>query len=162
MKEEFGPVPGYEGLYEVSNHGRIKSIRKNRLIRPFVNSGYSLIALSVNGKRKNYSVHRLVALVFIPNPNNYPCVNHIDSNRGKNNVENLEWCTNLMNSHHAVKQGRHHHGSTHTFAKLDDEKVREIKTLLDTHSQGEIARMFNVAQTTIFSIKKGMTWKHVE
>ena len=91
-------IEGYAGLYEVSNCGNIRSLKFGRKLNPVVNSsGYKLISLSKEGKRKSFSVHRLVAEAFIPNYNNYPCINHKDENKTNNQVSNLEWCTQKYN-----------------------------------------------------------------
>lgn len=91
-------IEGYAGLYEVSNWGNIRSLKFGRKLNPAVNSsGYKLISLSKEGKSKSFSVHRLVAEAFIPNSNNYPCINHKDENKTNNHVGNLEWCTQKYN-----------------------------------------------------------------
>lgn len=98
--EKWKDIPHYEGLYQVSNLGRIWSIRKQRVIKPFMkNSGYYSICLTdSNGKHKEERVHRLVALAFIPNPNKYPVINHKNEIKTDNRVENLEWCTPQYNT----------------------------------------------------------------
>jgi len=97
-------VSGYEGLYEVSNLGRVKSKRK---IISSVDDGkgYPRLHLSKDGKAKSFRVHRLVAEAFIPNPDCFPIVNHKDGNKENNTVENLEWCTQLENVEHAYING---------------------------------------------------------
>lgn len=104
VKEIWRPVPGYEGIYEVSSLGRIKSLarktnnqtgKKDLIMSPgWIGNkkGYLFVWLCKDGKRTRYSVHRLVATVFIPNPLNLPFVNHKDCNPQNNRVENLEWC----------------------------------------------------------------------
>lgn len=99
-------IKGYEGLYQVSNFGRIKSFVRNvsnpRIMKTYINrKGY--IKCYIGGKSK--SIHRLVADAFIPNHKNKPQVNHIDGNKQNNNVENLEWATNSENQKHAIKCG---------------------------------------------------------
>ena len=105
-KEIWRPVIGYEGLYEVSNYGRVKSLNyrgtgKEGLMNGKIDkNGYKMVILHKNGKRKSFLVHRLVAIAFIPNPNNLPEVNHIIDDfehRSDNRVENLEWCTREYN-----------------------------------------------------------------
>lgn len=101
--EEWKPVVGFDGLYQVSNLGRVKSLNYNktgeeRLMTPSVYSnGYLRVKLAKNKVRKLYLVHRLVAMAFIPNPYNLPCINHKDENPSNNCVENLEWCTQQYN-----------------------------------------------------------------
>jgi hypothetical protein len=112
MKKEFWKdIKGYEGLYQISNYGRIRSLKfrnnvceKYRVIvmKPNLRNGYLVINLRKNMKRKSFQVHRLVAQAFIENPFNYPIVNHIDYNRQNNNAENLEWCTQKQNVNHST------------------------------------------------------------
>lgn len=107
MKEEWKEVPGYEGLYQVSNFGNVKAcakidgkgiVRKERLLKPFTTpGGYYRIFLMKNEKRKGFLVHRLVAMAFIPNPDNLPFINHKDECGLNNCVDNLEWCDRLYN-----------------------------------------------------------------
>ena len=99
--EIWKPVVGYEGLYEISNMGRVKSIKFNKekiLSLQKDKYGYLRSGLRKMGKLKNCFVHRLVAEAFIPNPNNLPIVNHKDENKQNNCVENLEWCTVKYNN----------------------------------------------------------------
>lgn len=124
-------------------------------------SGYA----SVSIRNKTYLVHRLVAMAWIPNPEGKPQVNHIDGVRNNNSVENLEWVTNLENREHASKNLDRVNlkGSQISTAKLDENKVREIKKLITEKSttQKDIAKKFGVAESTISWIKKGGTWSHV-
>ena len=103
INEKWKPVVGYEGLYEVSNLGRVKSIKFNKekiLSLQKDKYGYLRSGFRKMGKFKNYFVHRLVAEAFIPNPNNYPIVNHKDENPSNNCAENLEWCTVKYNTNY--------------------------------------------------------------
>lgn len=96
MGEFWKPIYGYEGLYEVSNFGRVKSVKfkKSRLKTLYKNEkGYLYTYLYKNGVREKLRIHRLVALAFIPNPENKPTVNHIDEDKSNNKVSNLEWAT---------------------------------------------------------------------
>lgn len=105
------PVKGYDGIYEVSDTGLVRSCERvvydsyhktsklygGKLLNPTLNEkGYLQVTLN-NKTQKTYGIHRLVAGAFISNPNNYPVVNHIDENKQNNNVENLEWCTQKQN-----------------------------------------------------------------
>lgn len=108
--EVWKDIPDYEGIYQVSNKGRIKSLarivgnckRKDKIIIPKDNgTGYYKVNLYKNGKHKNHYVHKLVASVFINNESNKPCINHKDYNRKNNNVENLEWVTYKENNNYS-------------------------------------------------------------
>lgn len=103
MNEEWRDIKGYEGLYQVSNKGNVRHIKFNRLLKPSKSGKYITAILSKNGKQIGKSVHRLVAETFIPNPNNYPCVNHKDENPHNNSIENLEWCTHSYNINYGTR-----------------------------------------------------------
>lgn len=106
MKQiEWKPVVGYEGLYEVSNHGQVKNVKTQKVLSPRNSTRYPLVALFDKGKRKDFKVHRLVAKSFLPNPENKPQVNHKDGNKSNNHLLNLEWCTNSENQKHAYQTG---------------------------------------------------------
>ena len=106
MKETWKPIKNYEGLYEVSNKGQVRSLNYKRtgeikILKLRVDKyGYLQVHLSKNGKHYAKSIHRLVAQTFIPNPNNYSQVNHKDEKRDNNNVENLEWCNCKYNNNY--------------------------------------------------------------
>ncbi len=105
--EQWKDIVGYEDYYQISNLGRIKSKYYNRIRGYILNQGgYCVAQLCVKGKRKGIALHRLVAIHFIPNPNNLEQVNHIDFNKENNNVNNLEWCTALQNTLHKKNAGR--------------------------------------------------------
>lgn len=112
MKEVWKDIKGYEGLYQVSNLGRIKSLPRKRTIKTerilspkFNKGGYLEVALCKNSKYKMCRVHRLVASAFIQNPENKREVNHIDGNKLNNKADNLEWVTPSENIRHAFKTG---------------------------------------------------------
>lgn len=124
MKEEiWKDVVGYEGIYQVSNLGRIKSLKRKGKIKntQLDKDGYEHLSLWHNSKAKRMSVHRIVAQAFIPNPENKPVVNHIDGNKTNNIVNNLEWCTRSENDIHAYKLGLRKVNKTGTgkFSKLN-------------------------------------------
>ena len=105
--EEWRAVPGYEGLYEVSNMGNVRNVRRNTLLRlPKTNNGYIRISLCKNGIKTGLTVHRLVAETFIPNPDNLPEVNHKDEDKTNNRVENLEWCDHKYNMNYGSRNIR--------------------------------------------------------
>lgn len=104
MIEEWRNVPGYEGLYEVSNLGRVKNIKTERILKPGKNNlGYLQVALYKNGLQKTVKVHRLVALAFLSNPQNLHEINHKDEDKTNNTVENLEWCTHEYNMNYGTR-----------------------------------------------------------
>lgn len=108
MKEIWKDIKDYEGLYEVSNLGNVKSLRTNKILKPNKGSnGYLLVHLYNNGIRsKHILIHRLVAETFIPNPNNYQQVNHKDENIINNSIDNLEWCDSKYNANYGTRNKR--------------------------------------------------------
>jgi hypothetical protein len=157
MTEEWKDIEGYENLYQVSNLGRVKSLeryeesnsfigvrrRGERILKPIIKpSGYLQVALSKNSKAKTFTVHRLVAQAFIPNPENKPCIDHVNTNPSDNRLENLRWCTHKENSNNPLtvqkwcgnprmktwlgKLGKEHHSSKPIIQfTLDGELVRK-------------------------------------
>ena len=165
MEEIWKDVKGYEGLYQVSSLGKIKSLYNKQNMKPYIHNGYSRITLHKNGQCKMNMVHRLVAQAFIDNPLNKPCVNHIDFNRSNNNVENLEWCTYSENQNHSFKNNRRNNvkyaiGESHGISKLKNDDVMNIRYLLKSTNKSyrEIGGIFNVSATSIYKINKGLTW----
>ena len=119
MKEIWIDIKNFEGIYQVSNLGRVRSLarwikckdgktiyRKGRILKPQPASGYRQVILSVNGEKKWFSVHRLVAETFIPNPDNLPEVNHKNEDKYDNRVENLEWCSHSYNMNYGTLKER--------------------------------------------------------
>ena len=107
MMEEWKAIPGYEGLYEVSNMGNVRNVRRNTLLRlSKTNNRYIRVSLCKNGIKTGLTVHRLVAEAFIPNPDNLPEVNHKDEDKTNNRVENLEWCDHKYNMNYGTRNIR--------------------------------------------------------
>lgn len=107
-REIWKDCKGYEGKYQVSNQGRVWSVKSQKYLKPWLNSnGYWAVQLMApNGKRKDELVHRLVALAFIENPNNLPQVNHKDENKQNCNADNLEWCDAKYNLNYGTRSLR--------------------------------------------------------
>ena len=115
MQEIWKDIPGYEGLYMISNLSHVYSFKLNRLLIQYKDeNGYKDVWLTKDGKGKHYSVHRLVAMTFIPNPDNLPQVNHKDENPSNNCVLNLEWCTAKYNCNY----GNHNKNVSKSLKKL--------------------------------------------
>ena len=155
--EEWRDVPEYEGLYQVSSKGRVKQIGQlytdgrrgvasgeGRIINPQISrTGYYFHQLSCSGKRKTVYVHRMVAMAFIPNPNNLPAVNHKDEDKSNNCVENLEWCTFKYNNNYGCKW----------LLRKHPERDAEIKAMKSYgYSVREIAAKYHLAQSTVRGI----------
>lgn len=109
-KQIWRDIPGYEGLYQVSNTGKVRSLnyrrsKKTKILKQHTNKyGYKLIGLNKMGKRTGYAVHRLVAICFISNPNNLTEVNHKDENKTNNTVWNLQWCDRTYNNNYGTRK----------------------------------------------------------
>lgn len=115
MKEIWKDIAGYEGLYQISSFGNVKSFRasakfgkpKELILKPYIiNSGYAVVTLYTENIKHKFQVHRLVAESFLPNPQNLPCVNHKDENKLNNRVENLEWCSYQYNNNYGTAKVR--------------------------------------------------------
>ena len=149
-------------IYYVSNTGRVKN-KYNKILHAVVgSSGYEEICLCVNYKRYYKRVHRLVAQAFLPNPNNYPCINHINGNKLDNNVSNLEWCTVAHNTQHSYNHG-YQRGQIGN-CKLSDAQVILIRRLrLAGLSRFEVCALFpEIKQSTIFDCYYYETYKHIQ
>ena len=164
--EQWRDIDGYDELYQVSSLGRVKSLKfgKIRSLKfGFSGNGYLRVCLWEDNKGKIFSVHRLVAQAFIPNPELKREVNHINGIKTDNRVENLEWCTRSENARHAfdiglqvARQGEERHN-----AKLSNEKVFYIRDNPDGLNTYELTKKFNVCEATINDIQRGKIWKSI-
>lgn len=159
-------IKGYEGLYQVSNTGLVRSVdrittgNRKRAIKGKVLSagenqfGYFVVALCKNGKRKMERVHRLVAIAFLPSDNERPFINHKDGNPKNNHVSNLEWCTQKENVQHAYDTGLRKPNRS-----LTDEQAEYVKSVYVPYSRtfgtGGLARKFGVEPSVIWRTING-------
>lgn len=180
--EIWKPILGYEGYYEVSNFGRVRSVVrtyqqkvtggvittrvvKSKVLAPACNQKYLTISLHKNGDKKTHAIHKLVAKAFLPNPNSLPQVNHKDENKWNNRVDNLEWCTAKYNTTYGTLPERKRSqikGENNPQSKLTENDVREIRRLRENGlSNLELSKMFGVSSDHIYQIVTKRRWKHV-
>jgi len=148
MKEEWKDIPGYEGIYRISNFGRVKSLNynktgKEKLLTPKKSFVYDVVCLCFKGKHKYEFIHRLVAKTFIPNIQKKPQVNHKNGDKRDNNVENLEWVTPSENVKHSVRELKH---NPRTWSSTP---VRCVETGEVFETQSEAAKAYHTSQGAI-------------
>jgi hypothetical protein len=156
MKETWLEIKGYEGLYLISNMGRIKSLPRNGtrtgveyLLKPELNKfGYNRVVLSKNDKPKRYALHRLVAFHFIPNSNNFPQINHINAIRNDNRASNLEWVTSSQNRKHALKIG------SITSESLREMRINQMQAVIQYDKNENFIRRFRSISEASDSINR--------
>ena len=169
-------IPGYDGWYQVSNHGRVRSWRKygncnKKTKHPKImngsvnNKGYVMIHLRIGDNSEYISTHRLVGKLFIPNQENKPQINHIDGDKLNNNINNLEWVTAKENTAHAfeAKLRENPKGEKHGNSILTKGDVFKIHDLYNKGVfQKKIAKKFGIAQQTVSEIVTFRKWKHLK
>ena len=176
MSEVWVDIKRYKGFYQVSLHGRVRSLPRmvrhwqggmlrlpGRMMALSQNRRYVRVMLTKKGNRQEWSVHRLVAGAFITNPKKYPEVNHKDGDKCNNHSDNLEWATRSMNAQHAVDMGLMCGlpGEANPLAKLTSVQVVSIKKRLAQGERGRaIAKSLKVSESLISMIKHGTIWSH--
>lgn len=173
-------IPGFENRYQSSTFGIIKSLKcelggsyKNkkprnkseRILKPWTNKkGYFIVGLGEK-KGNRFLIHRLVAITFIPNPDNKPFINHKDGNKSNNKVENLEWVTAQENTRHAFDSGLHKNhlkGENAFNAILTNKKVLEIRKMrIDGFKNHQICKKYGLTKAHISNILNNRCWKSV-
>lgn len=165
-------VKDYEGMYQVSNQGKIKTVKRGKckIVRLILdNKGYYRYSLYKNGKSITVKVHRLVAQHFIKNPKNKPQVNHINGVKTDNRVENLEWMTNEENMHHSkingLRKGKMPSAEQNHNSKLTNDDVRYIRSVYKKNCRkfggGALSKKFNVHISTIIDVVNYKTYTTV-
>lgn len=180
--EVWKDIKGYEGFYQVSDTGKVKSLErtvmykngkicklKSKILNLSDNGkGYLWVYLSKENKHISFYVHRLVAVTFLENIENYKEINHLNGIKSDNQKSNLEWCTASQNRQHAydnnLRVPKGAVGESNTKAKLNEQQVKEIYnlTLEKKLTQKEIAKIYNIDRTIVSSIKLGKIWKHLK
>lgn len=161
----FKDIPGYEGRYQASMCGQIKSLLTNTVLKLQKGTkGYLTIRISSSpGNYKTKTVHRLVAKTWMGDSDLF--INHIDGNKLNNHVDNLEYCTKSENGKHAYKLGlqKSLKGSGHGSAKLNEFDVNRIRKLYSTGliTQKELGNVFNLSTQAIQKIVTNKTWNHI-
>lgn len=167
-EEAWLPLPDYEGLYEVSHLGRVRSLH-SRFPEPHIcaqgtdGTGYPIVSLSKDGKRTAKTVHRLVCRAFHGEPG--PLLNeaaHLDGDRTNNRASNLKWCTKVENHSHKRFHGTLLSGERHPRAKLTEVKAREALNLLATgQTCQKIAGALGVSRSAIEDLRQQKRWRHI-
>ena len=179
MSEEWRDVVGYEGLYQVSDQGHVKSLErtfidksgrkrtvKERILKPRTDRyGYLIVDLRDGGKRKHFKVHRLVCQAFHENPGNKPQVNHINEDKADNRACNLEWCTRRENCNHGTRNERSAKNRSKSVGQYtrDGELVKIWPSTIEVQrqtgfSQGNICKAANGKFKQVY----GFIWKYIE
>lgn len=153
LKEVWRDIEGFEGIYQVSNLGRVKSfvgwdgkqhIKREKILKPSrADDGRIIVSLTKDGKHYFPRLHRLIAKAFIPNPCGYDTINHIDSNPSNNDISNLEWCSQKYNVIHGYKYGNH----KVLIKRTSDKAIRDL--YLKGFTLNQIASMFGTSTSPI-------------
>ena len=155
---EFFDVTGFNGVYKINRQGNVLVTRTNNFLKGSLTLGYRCVLLNKDKKQYCLRVHRILAGLFIPNPNNKPEINHIDGNKANNSLDNLEWATSSENSTH------YYADKVSEKALLTEDQIREIlrrKKLHDDNTTRNITRDLGIKKYAISNLVNGKTYKNV-
>ena len=162
MKEEWRDIVDYEGLYQVSNLGRVRSLITNKILKQQKDkNGYLFVGIRKNGKRKFKKIHRLVAEAFLDNPNNLPEVNHKDENKTNNVVSNLEYCDHKYNTNYGTRNIRSKISQSKTVvAYKNGVEVLRFSSTAEAQRNGYNSGNISCCCRGIYNQYKGFKWKY--
>jgi len=170
-------IPGYEGLYQASNLGEVRSLdrpikgkpgvtsfRSSRIIKPTIRRNYLGVTLHKDGKQRTMAVHRAVALAHIPNPDGLPIINHKDENKLNNRADNLEWCTHKYNSNYGsaidrLKEGIMGKRRNHPRMSKKVVQIKDGIPIAIYPSTVEVERQLGIRSQNVWAICHGKKWK---
>lgn len=157
MTEEWRDIPGYEGLYKVSNLGRVLGVKRGNLVKPFYNTdGYPQVGLSRNSLKKHRRIHSLVLEAFTGLCPQGHEARHLDSNKENCRLDNLEWAPTSVNMQDNVARG------VYCLGRLTDEQVREIRTIqLGYGQKNAYCKKIGISRTTFHVIRRREAYAHV-
>jgi hypothetical protein len=170
-EEIWKSVTGYESIYEISSHGRVKSLRRTingrsfpeKVLKQFPDPrGRPCVAFSKESKKDHWRVHQLVAIHFVSNQHNHPCVCHKDDVLIHNHYRNLYWGTMKANMQDRGLNGHTAIGEKNGKSKLTELQVMEIKQLKHKYSSRVIGEIFGISHETVRMIHRNITWKHIK
>lgn len=155
-------IQDYEGLYEVSNLGKVRDYKGR--VKPMYknNKGYLCLSLYYKGKTYHPTIHRLVAKAFIPNPSNYNQVNHKDCDKCNNTTDNLEWCNQRYNYDEGMKTFQYSKNENHFYSKLKNSDIPIIYNLYKIgFTRVTVSRIFNINPSSLEAIEKGISYRQL-